>query len=230
MKVELIRMTENPVEAMANAARESYNSETDADKLVRHVLGLRHYSIAEFMDIHLRISGVSRALTHQLVRHRHFSFNQRSQRYIDESEFDIVIPESVKNNNLANYYFMEALNKIQIAYNESIKAGIPKEDARYILPNATETIIHFKGNLRSLIEFFHKRACKRAQWEIRELATQIKLTISRKLDNEDRFLINYLTPKCISVGYCEESKKSCGMRPLKVDVFDYYERYEDLLE
>mgnify|MGYP002338728958 CR=1 FL=1 len=106
MEINLINMTKNPIENAARAARASYDSNTDAEILLKHILKTKHMSILEFIDVHFEIRGVSRVATHQLVRHRHFSFNQRSQRYVDETNFDVTIPQTIKNNPKAKKKFI----------------------------------------------------------------------------------------------------------------------------
>jgi thymidylate synthase (FAD) len=204
--------TNNPVEAMANAASKCYNSKPHKG-IVKHCLESGHYSITEFADFYFEISGVSRTLTHQLVRHRHFSFAQRSQRYVNEDGFGIVIPKTIQQDEELLESFKEEIGNIKKLYQKMVDNGIPNEDARFILPNATESIIVTKMNFRSLMEFCHKRLCTRAQWEIREMTKQMVEEIKKI----SPFLVQYLVSTCEYLGYCPEGD-CCGRMPKKDEV------------
>jgi thymidylate synthase (FAD) len=119
------------------------------------------------------ISGISRACSHQLVRHRMASYSQRSQRYVNESEFEYVIPDSLNESADALVSYWSCMSDITSIYNHLIDLGIPKEDARFVLPNACETSLVMTINARSLRNFFKLRMDKHAQWEIRELAMEM---------------------------------------------------------
>jgi thymidylate synthase (FAD) len=154
---------------------------TDADRLLRHIVNSGHTSTLEHITFTFAIEGVSRSLLAQLTRHRHFSYSVQSQRYVRlESEsksggFDYVVPESVKDNEEADDLFLGAMQYAQYYYDELRKAGVPAEDARYVLPNATTCNLVLTGNLRSILEFYSKRGeGTHAQWEIKELAEKIK--------------------------------------------------------
>jgi thymidylate synthase (FAD) len=113
------------------------------------------------------------------VRHRIASYNQQSQRYVKESNFDYIIPPSIEANEEAKKRFISQMNYIQSMYNSLIADGINKEDARYLLPNACETKIIVTINARSLNNFFKLRCAKDAQWEIRELANEMKKLVTK---------------------------------------------------
>jgi thymidylate synthase (FAD) len=165
---------------------------TEADRLIRHIMRSGHLSTTEHITFTFAIEGVSRSLLAQLTRHRHFSYSVQSQRYVKlESNsmscgFDYVIPSKIsENENLvtteftATYevhdFYDKVMEFIQQAYDEMRKAGIPAEDARYILPNAATCNLVLTGNLRSILEFYSKRGDgTHAQWEIKELAEQMK--------------------------------------------------------
>ena len=202
MKVELINYTPNPVETMAKAASECYNS-TPSKAIVQHCIESGHLSITEFATFHFRISEVSQAFFHQLVRKRIASYAQRSQRYVSEDGFDIVIPESIKNNFEALTYYKRTINEIKNTYNKLVELDIPNEDARFILPNATHTSLHISLNYRSLMDLCNERLCTRAQWEIREVVAEMAKLVS----NIDPFLEKYLVPKCVRLGKCPENKR-----------------------
>jgi thymidylate synthase (FAD) len=135
-----------------------------------------------------KIEGISRACSHQLVRHRHCSFTQRSQRYCSEDGFGIIVPHSVEGKG-TNYE--KLMFQIEANYNELCASGIPNEDARYVLPNACATELYLSCNLRELIHIANERLCTRAQWEIREVVKQMVSLVDPALD----FM---LVPKCQS--------------------------------
>lgn len=116
---------------------------------------------------------MSRALTHQLVRHRIASYSQRSQRFVDEGEFDFVVPPTIKNRDEALRIFEDFMLHAEKIYKKLRTMKIPKQDARYVLPNATHTKIYITMNARSLRNFFSLRMEKEAQWEIRNLACKM---------------------------------------------------------
>lgn len=182
MDVRLLNHTPDPERAIAAAARLCYApvgaaelTETMSDEAVRRVLKTiitsGHTSALEHASYTFAIDGVSRALTHQLVRHRLASYNQQSQRYVTYAEDPtFVTPPSVAADPAAAARFAEATRAAFDAYRALVDAGMPAEDARYLLPNAMETKIVVTMNIRELLHFFELRCCKRAQWEIRELA------------------------------------------------------------
>ena len=152
------------------------------------------------------VDGVSRALTHQLVRHRLASFNQQSQRYVKFTDgVGIVKPETVAEDEHANAVFDEAIDTILTAYQTMLEAGIPAEDARYILPNAAESKIVITMNIRELLHFFELRCCNRAQWEIRELAHRM-LELVRPTAP---YIFKDAGAGCVR-GACPEGKMTCG--------------------
>lgn len=185
MDVRLLYHTPDPERAIAAAARLCYApvgaaelAETMSDAAVRRVLatiiGSGHLSALEHASYTFAIDGVSRSLTHQLVRHRLASYNQQSQRYVtyaDEPSF--IVPPTVAADERVAATFDAAMRASFAAYRELLGAGIPAEDARYVLPNAMETKIVVTMNVRELLHFFELRCCKRAQWEIRALACEM---------------------------------------------------------
>jgi thymidylate synthase (FAD) len=218
LKVELIRSTIQPVETMATAAATCYDS-VPKDKIVEFCIISGHESISEFADFHFLVSGISRACSHQMVRHRLASFAQRSQRYVDEGEFDSIVPPSIERTPEAKTHYIDIINRIRNAYN-SLKniEGVEKDDARFLLPNACSTTINIKMNFRELMHFCNERCCSKASWEIREVANEMKRLVTEQSD----FLGKFLGPKCLRLGYCPELKGQCGLRPTKQKVFQYY--------
>jgi thymidylate synthase (FAD) len=187
MQVTLIQYTPNPIETIAKIASICYDSDPkDPLKLVKHLYKNGHHSVFEHIYYTFKIEGISRACSHQLVRHRHCSFTQRSQRYCSEDGFGYVMPETLDPCALAL-----DMASIQIWYEDFQNSGVPNEDARYILPNACETSLYLSCNLRELIHIANERLCTRAQWEIRDLVKQMVALVDPQL----QFM---LVPKCKS--------------------------------
>ena len=208
MKVTLTRVTENPVGAIEEAASNCYDSEPTGGKIMKSCYKSGHHSVLEFADFTFHIEGVSRALTHQLVRHRLASYAQRSQRYCDEDGYNFVIPPSIWKDGAALQKYNAFMKNCQQTYESLQSLGIPNEDARMVLPNACETVIEMKLNLRELMNFMNERLCTRSQWEIRQLAQEIKKAVEKQYPEFSM----YLVPKCEKHApycFCTEHK-SCG--------------------
>ena len=217
MDVTLLYHTPEPERAVATAARLCYAPvggrelmESLTDEKIRKVLttimASGHFSTLEHASYTFAVEAVSRALTHQLVRHRLASYNQQSQRYVKfKEEPPIVRPASVDTNPEAAQAFDEAIEACWQAYDKLVQAGVPAEDARYILPNACETKIVVTMNIRELMHFFSNRCCNRAQWEIRELAWKM-LELVRPTAP---FIFRTAGPGCMR-GACPEGKMCCG--------------------
>ncbi len=191
MRVELIQATANPIETIAAIASICYNSNPKNPLgLVKHLYKNGHHSVFEHIYFTFKIEGISRACSHQLVRHRHCSFTQRSQRYCSENGFEYVTPQSVDDASYAGSY---AFTMFEInSYYEMLQANkVPSEDARYVLPNACTTDLYLSCNLRELIHIANERLCSRAQWEIRELVKEMVTLVDPQL----QFM---LVPKCKS--------------------------------
>ena len=233
MKVTLLEHTPNPDKLIACAAKLCYsNSDVDhlmdnlddesINKFVNMLMELGHESPIEHATFTFAIEGISRACSLQLVRHRIASYSQKSQRYVNEEQFDYVTPPAIENNTVARDVFNECMFNIQVDYdnirNTLIKGyvdsgmdqktaeKIANEDARFILPNACCTSIIVTMNIRSLFNFFKHRCCNRAQWEIRELANEMwKLCM-----NVSPHIFKHAGPDCVTKGKCSEGKMSCG--------------------
>ena len=187
MNVTLVQATPNPVETIARIASICYDSNPkDPMKLVKHLYKGGHHSVFEHIYFTFKIEGISRACSHQLVRHRHCSFTQRSQRYCSEDGFEFVTPPGVDEGLFWNE--MEDLKDLYCKYQY---LGVPNEDARYILPNACATSLYLSCNLRELIHMANERLCSRAQWEIRDLVREM----CQLVDPQLQFM---LVPKCKS--------------------------------
>ena len=191
MRVELIQATANPIETIAKIASICYDSNPKNPLgLVKHLYKNGHHSVFEHIYFTFKIEGISRACSHQLVRHRHCSFTQRSQRYCAENGFEYITPQSVDDASYAGSY---AFTMFEInSYYEMLQTNkVPSEDARYVLPNACTTDLYLSCNLRELIHIANERLCSRAQWEIRELVEQMVALVDPQL----QFM---LVPKCKS--------------------------------
>lgn len=178
MKVELLFITPNAEKLIESAGRTCYLSfgkqGKDTEKaFIKMLIKRGHLSVLEHASATFRISGVSRAFTHQLVRHRLCSYTQQSQRYVDESNFNYVEPESIKNNAEAHSVFTDFMGNAKKVYSELQKLGIKNEDARFVLPNAVETQIVVTANLREWRHIVELRGEPGAQWEIRKAAIEI---------------------------------------------------------
>ncbi len=178
MKVKLIYITpdaEKIIEFAGRVSHESYDRVTPEShiKFIRMLKKLGHESVFEHAVASFLISGVSRSLTHQLVRHRIASYTQKSQRYVDESNFDYVIPDTIKRNEVSLNVYKNFMDECKNIYKKLIDLGIPKEDARFVLPNATKTEIVLTANFRELRHMIKLRGNKEAQWEIRRVFIEI---------------------------------------------------------
>lgn len=225
MKVELVTYTPNP-DAVCNLAAGTCVSEdipvletsVNRYRALKGALASGHESVAEHASFTFAVEGVSRALSHQLVRHRLASFSQQSQRYVKMDEFEYVMPESIQNStsniwltsledfaNMSEVY-NALMGDIQQVYEQMVELGIPEEDARYILPNACCTNIVVSMNARELRHFFRLRCCERAQWEIRELANRMLELVKEVAPT----IFADAGASCVATGRCPEGKKSCG--------------------
>ncbi len=178
MEVELIAVTPDAEKLIEAAGRTCYDTgdragADTAAKFIRMLIRRGHLSVLEHASATFRIRGVSRALTHQLVRHRLASYSQRSQRYVGEAGFPYVTPPSVEGNDDARRAFDEAIENARAAYENLIGMGVRREDARFVLPNATATEIIMTANLREWRHVLALRGDATAQWEIRRLAIAV---------------------------------------------------------
>lgn len=232
LKVTVLEHTPNFERNIARAGKLCYSpseieelndklTDEDVKKYLDMILGIGHGSILEHSTITFGIEGISRSLSHQLVRHRvGTNFSQKSQRYVNESDFGYVVPVEIKQNNYANYEFEKAMDMIKVAYNnianelekEYCKTMTPHqakkkayENARAVLPNATETKMVVTMNVRSLFHFFKERLCERSQDEIRAMA----LEMWKECMKISPTIFKYAVPTCVN-GKCKEGKMTCG--------------------
>ena len=227
MNIELVAYTPMP-ESVCNLGAEICVSENRPDlkedgyKALGHALRSGHESVLEHAVFTFAIEGISRACSHQLVRHRMASYSQQSQRYVNMDEFDYVVPESIKDKKglwhkegegvfTTSEVYVELMDYISVLYARMIRAGIPEEDARYILPNACKTNIIVTMNARELRHFFSLRCCERAQWEIKQVAEMMLALVKEVAPS----IFEDAGSRCKNLGYCPEAK-GCGRYPKKV--------------
>ncbi|HZP46463.1 MAG TPA: FAD-dependent thymidylate synthase [Candidatus Binataceae bacterium] len=247
MEVRLIDYARSPLEKLYAAFRTCYSADSpieiwqkiEAEKIsrekIREFIGERlktgHASPLEQVVFWFAISGVSRSLSHQFVRHRiGISFEQQSQRYVrfKQDQLAFVMPESWSRAQL-DQEFAGLLGQISELYARALKAGIPAEDARFILPNAAPTNFHVMVNFAEMLHICDLRLCVRAQWEIRRMVALMRAEIKRVLPE----IALFLQPKCGEnrMGYCDESRadwEKCPLgrvRPHKADLFAMYQQY-----
>ncbi len=217
MKVTILAHTPEPEKVVAAAARLCYSplsgndlltnfDQQKVDNFLAKLSELGHFSPFEHAVFTFAIDGVSRTLSHQLVRHRIASYSQKSQRYVKESGFEFVTPKSIAANPEQKQAFDDIMIKIEQQYQAFLEAGIEPEDARYILPNAACTNLVITMNARSLHNFFKLRCCERAQAEIRILA----LAMLKEVKKIAPTLFAHAGATCITEGVCYEGKMSCG--------------------
>ncbi len=240
MTVKMIAYTPDPEIVVAASAKLCYAqvsaseimedlSGENSAKFLDKLMDFGHFSPLEHVSFTFAIDGVSRVLTHQLVRHRIASYSQQSQRYVKLDQFDYIMPPSIEANPEAAVLFKEAMTSDQRIYSQLVeilekqyldenltngmtmsqaKSAAEKsaiEDARFVFPNACETKIVATMNARSLINFFNHRCCNRAQWEIRNLADEMLKCVKAVAPT----LFESAGPKCLT-GPCPEGKMTCG--------------------
>lgn len=206
-------------------------SEAQMKQFIEERLKTGHASPLEQVAFEFGISGVSRAFSHQFVRHRvGISFEQQSQRYVTykEGEFPFTVPDTVRKAGMTDR-FQEIMKQIGAGYEELVAAGVPAEDARFLLPNATNTNFKITVNFQSLLHICDLRLCTRAQWEFRKVAALMRSEVMKVVPELGRFL----QPKCgeLRMGYCDESEKDWAacpigrVRPHKDVLFRIYDSY-----
>jgi thymidylate synthase (FAD) len=221
MQVSLLYHTEQPERAVATAARLCYApigaaelmetmSDEQAHKVLKVIMNSGHFSALEHASYTFAVDGVSRALTHQLVRHRIASFNQQSQRYVTvAAEPEVITPHTVAADRELDAIFNTAIDTAYNVYAQLVEAGVPAEDARYVLPNACASKIVVTMNVRELLHFFELRCCRRAQWEIQELGNRM---LELAAPTAPYIFLDAGAP--CRRGPCQEGKMSCG-RPFQ---------------
>lgn len=234
--VELLSHTPEPLSLIYAAFRQCYHDGFVADMwprllsgdiervkqadFVANIIESGHTSPVEHVTFSFAIEGISRALTHQLVRHRIASFSQQSQRYVDGSHFDYVVPPAIARNPEALARFEQFMDEVGSAYRDikalleadGRKGSKSNEDARFVLPQAAASKIVVTMNCRALLNFFEHRCCRRAQWEIRAVADDM-LAQCRTILPE---IFRTAGAKCERLGYCPEGERfCCGRYPVR---------------
>jgi thymidylate synthase (FAD) len=217
LAVRLLYSTPDPERSIAVAGRLCYTERTATEltdamsdeevlKILKTLITSGHHAALEHASYTFALSGVSRAMTHQLVRHRVASYNQQSQRYVSYGDgMKVVKPASIEAELAASVRFDALMGEIYEVYKDLIAAGVPAEDARYVLPNAKTSEIVVTMNVRELLHFFELRCCKRAQWEIREAADQMLA-----LATETSPYIFMDAGASCRRGVCKEGNMTCG--------------------
>ena len=241
LKVKLLSHTPDAEKLIATAAKLCYSSsdieslhdgltEDKIESFLNMLVSIGHESVMEHVSFTFGIEGISRACTHQLVRHRIASYSQKSQRYVNENGFDFITPPSVEEIPEAKTEYDRIISEITKGYEklaflltekhtqEFISQGMDEktarskasklanEDARFLLPNACETKIVVTMNVRSLFNFFRHRCCNRAQWEIRAVANEML----RQCLEVAPHIFSHAGPSCVADGRCPEGKMTCG--------------------
>ncbi len=216
MNVKLLEYTPDPERTIAAAGRlcyapvgadELFDEMSDAEikKLLIFLIKAGHMSAVEHAVFTFAIDGISRACSHQLVRHRVASYNQQSQRYVTFDSLEFITPPTIEATEGAAEAFANGNSAALVLYKELLDAGVPAEDARYVLPNAAETKIVVTMNARELLHFFTLRCCNRAQWEIRDLGLAMLNIVKDKAPT----VFAAAGPACVR-GACPEGSMTCG--------------------
>lgn len=235
LKVILLRHTPNPEETIAMAAKLCYSPSDiealkekigakDQEAFVEKLVRMGHTTPIEHASFTFAIEGISRACSHQLVRHRLASYSQQSQRYVSEkgqeaggkgqeTTFDYVIPPLIKEDAKAKEAFEKFMVEAQKTYDlliaelneKGIKGESANQDARFVLPNAAETKIMVTMNARELLHFFRQRCCNRAQWEIRYMAEEMLRLVKKAAP----IIFHKAGPGCLYAP-CPEGEYTCG--------------------
>lgn len=240
LKIKLIAHTMEPEKVVASAAKLCYSpvgvdeiqenlTDEGQERFLEMLVDLGHLSTVEHVSFTFAVEGVSRVLTHQLVRHRLASYSQQSQRYVKLEQFEYIVPPAIEKNEIAKAIFVEQMENAQKAYDalveqlqgkyfdEYVSEGNSEkkargmaekkaiEDARFVFPNACETKIVLTMNARTLMHFFEHRACNRAQWEIQDMAIEMIKIVKGVAPT----LFKHAGPACVH-GPCPEGKMTCG--------------------
>ncbi len=234
MKVVLLNHTPEPEKMVAMAAKICYDKDGDIEKLkdkltpekieafLKKMMELpNHGTVWEHVTFTFGIEGISRSCSHQLVRARIASFDQRSQRYCRESQFDYVVPKKIAQDPAAVTAFRRAMEDAQKSYDLLVnKYGVHQEDARAVLPNACCTSLVMTMNLRSLAHWLSLRECSRAHGEINELARKIHALCMEV----SPLIFSHMGAACKTLGYCPEGHMSCGAYPTLDKILAAYKK------
>lgn len=193
MEIKLLVVTPDSENLIEECARTCYQSQDkyineqgkfigSGGKMIRSLINSGHHSVLEHAYATFRINGVSRAMTHQLVRHRLCAFSQQSQRYVKEDQFDFVYPPAVLEMQ-KRVEFFEDMQSIQAMYNKWKGYGLRNEDARFVLPNACCSEIVISANFREWRHIFEVRCDSHAQWEIRKAMLTCLMYLNKEAPN-----------------------------------------------
>ena len=241
LNVKLLSHTPDAEKIIATAAKLCYSS-SDIESLrdgltddkvasfIDMIVSIGHESVTEHVSFTFGIEGISRACSHQLVRHRIVSYSQKSQRYVNENGFEFITPPAIEEIPEAKSEYDKMIAEITESYEKLVNiltekhtaefiaqgmdektarskaSKLANEDARFILPNACETKIVVTMNVRSLFNFFRHRCCNRAQWEIRAVANEML----RQCMEVAPHIFAHAGPSCVAEGKCPEGKMTCG--------------------
>ena len=208
MKVELIAYTPYSTAICCEAAAVCTNTD-NGYRALKHSIESGHESVLEHISFTFSITGLSRAALAQLTRHRLASYSVQSQRYVRIEDAEMIVPESIRSSDF-NDEAVELMNKAMDLYKRMCDSKIPKEDARYITPQAVPTRLLMTMNARELLHFFSLRCCNRAQWEIRHLADEML----RLCNRVSSVIFQNAGPGCVR-GKCPE-KRPCGNPKKKI--------------
>lgn len=229
MYIELIKYTPEPEKTVAIAARVCYSprnakeiyenmSDEEVKKLIRFLIKAGHHSAIEHASFTFIVDGISRACSHQLVRHRLASYSQQSQRYIKyKRNLEYVTPQSIKDRKDLYQKFEEFQQQSFNLYKYFLKNKISSEDARYVLSNAFPTQIIITMNARELLHLFTLRCCERAQWEIREMAYRMLNKVKKVAPT----IFEHAGPSCFR-GRCPEGEMMCKNPPKEDEILEKY--------
>ena len=241
LNVKLLSHTPDAEKLIATAAKLCYSSsdieslrdgltEEKIESFLDMLVSIGHESVMEHVSFTFGIEGISRACSHQLVRHRIASYSQKSQRYVNENGFEFITPPAIEEIPEAKAEYDRVIAEITESYEKlaniltekhtaefmaqgmdektarSKASKMANEDARFLLPNACETKIVFTMNVRSLFNFFRHRCCNRAQWEIRSVANEML----RQCIEVAPHIFSHAGPSCVAEGKCPEGKMTCG--------------------
>ena len=230
MKVILLTHTSEPELIVASAARLCYANTVNIETLMENLTWEKIKALVEdlaesghaspFTQIYFTfaIEGESKAFSHQFCRHHvGLTLDQRSQRYVNEENFQYIVPKAIANSDMASEYesFMQ---NIAGFYKKLLDAGFKKEDARSVLPNACETKLIVTINAQELFHIFNLRCCNRAQYEFRMVANEM-LRLCKEVAP---IIFKNAGASCVSLGYCPEGKHSCGKAPTLKAVMEVY--------
>jgi thymidylate synthase (FAD) len=218
MKVKLLACTKNPEQVVVAAIRQCYSSvgakelkqKTDLEtrtRLIKQIMSSGHTSTLEHAQFTFAVEGISRITEIQLVRHRLASYSVQSGRYVKRKQAKYTIPPAVEKDKKLLAKYKKYLDKANGFYNELLELGLAAEDARYVQPQSLQTKVVVSMNARALLHFFSLRCCRRAQWEIQELANRMLHEVKKVAPT----IFENSGPSCQSEKICWEGNLSCGL-------------------